>query len=67
MKKTVLIAVALCFCLTAFATSVITSRLEDPKAIYFDRPVPTGYCSGAILAAIYMASGTVREGIVFVA
>src|SRR3569833_142197 len=67
MKKTVLIAVALCFCLTAFATSVITSRLEDPKAIYIDRPVPSGDSSGAFQAAIDKASGTGREGIVFVA
>lgn len=38
MKKALLAAVALCFCLAVFAVSVITARLEDPKAIYVGAP-----------------------------
>ncbi len=34
--KAVLAAVILCICPAAFAASVITTRLEDPKAIYLD-------------------------------
>ena len=67
MKNYVLLAVALCFCSTAFAASFITSRLEDPKAIYIDRPAPNGDSSVVIQAAIDKASGTGREGIVLIA
>jgi len=67
MKNYVLLAVALCFCSTAFAASFITSRLEDPKAIYIDRPAPKGDSSVVIQAAIDKASGTGREGIVLIA
>ena len=38
MKKAVLAVVTLCLCPAAFAASVITTRLEDPKAIYLDAP-----------------------------
>ena len=36
MKKAVLVAVMLCLCPAVFAASVITTRLDDPKAIYVD-------------------------------
>ena len=66
MKKAALAAVSLCFCQVAFAASVITTRLEDPKAIYVDAPARTADSSAALQAAIDKASGTGREGIVFI-
>ena len=66
MKKAVLAFVTLCLCPAAFAASVITTRLEDPKAIYLDVPATAGDSSAALQAAIDKASGTGREGIVFV-
>jgi len=65
MKKIVLAAVALFFCTTAFATSLIAIRLDDPKAIYLNVPGAED-SSGMLQAAIDKASGTGREGIVFV-
>jgi hypothetical protein len=64
--KAVLTAVMLCLCPAAFATSVITARLEDSKAIYVALPATTGDSSAALQAAIDRASGNGREGIVFV-
>jgi hypothetical protein len=64
--KAVLTAVMLCLCPAAFATSVITARLEDSKAIYLAPPATTGDSSAALQAAIDQASGKGREGIVFV-
>ena len=64
--KAVLAAVILCICPAAFAASVITTRLEDPKAVYLDASAGTGDSSAALQAAIDKASGTGREGIVFV-
>jgi hypothetical protein len=66
MKKAVLAAVTLCFCPAAFAASVITTRLDDPKAVYLDAPATTADSSAALQAAIDKASGNGREGIVFV-
>jgi len=66
MKKAALAAVTLCFCPVVFAASVITTRLEDPKAIYVDVPATTADGSAALQAAIDKASGSGREGIVFV-
>jgi Pectate lyase superfamily protein/SMP-30/Gluconolactonase/LRE-like region len=66
MKIAVLAAVTLCFCPTAFAASVITTRLEDPKAIYLDAPATAADSSAPLQAAIDKASGTGREGIVFI-
>jgi Pectate lyase superfamily protein/SMP-30/Gluconolactonase/LRE-like region len=66
MKKAVLAALTLCFCASAFAASVITTRLEDPRAIYLDAPSGLADSSAALQAAIDKASGTGREGIVFV-
>jgi len=66
MKKAVLAVVTLCLCPAAFAASVITTRLEDPKAIYLDAPTTSADSSAAVQAAIDKASGTGREGIVFV-
>jgi hypothetical protein len=67
MKKAVLASVALCLCPAAFAASVVTTRLEDPKAMYLDAPATTADSSATLQAAIDKASGTGREGIVFVA
>ena len=64
--KAGLAAFILCLCPLAFAASVITTRLEDPKAIYVDAPAATGDSSALLQAAIDKASGTGREGIVFV-
>jgi sugar lactone lactonase YvrE len=64
--KAVLAAVILCICPAAFAASVITGRLEDPKAIYLEASAATGDSSAVLQAAIDKASGTGREGIVFV-
>ena len=64
MKKAVLVAVTLCFCPAAFAVSVITTHLEDPKAIYVDAAATNVDRSAALQAAIDKASGPGREGIV---
>ncbi len=66
MKKAILVAVILCLCPAVFAASVITTRLDDPRAIYVDPPATNGDSSSALQAAIDKASGTGREGIVFV-
>jgi hypothetical protein len=66
MKKAVLAAVTLCLCPAAFAASVITARLEDPKAIYLDAPATAADSSAALQAAVDKASGTGRKSIVFV-
>jgi len=66
MTNAVLAVVTLCLCPAVFAASVITTRLEDPKAVYVDAPATTGDSSAALQAAIDKASGTGREGIVFV-
>jgi hypothetical protein len=66
MKKAVLTVVVLCFCPAAFAASMITTRVEDPKAIYLDAPATSGDSSAALQGAIDKASGTGREGLVFV-
>jgi sugar lactone lactonase YvrE len=71
MKKTLLFVFvsyfcSICFCSGAFAASVITTRLDDPKAIYLDAPTATADSSAALQAAIDKAAGNAREGIVFV-
>ncbi len=66
MKKAALAAVTLCFCQAVFAASVITTRLEDPKATYVEAPATTADSSAKLQAAIDKASDTGREGIVFI-
>jgi hypothetical protein len=66
MKKVVLAVVTLCVSPAAFAASVITSRLDDSKAIYLEAPTTAADDSAGLQAAIDRASGTGREGIVFV-
>jgi hypothetical protein len=66
MKKAVFATVTLCACATAFASSLITRRLDDPKAIYVNAPTTAGDSSAALQEAIDKASGTGREGIVFI-
>jgi hypothetical protein len=65
VKKTLLSALVLWLSPLAFATSIITTRLDDPKAIYLDAPPTNADSSEAMQAAIDAASGQRREGIVF--
>jgi len=65
-KIRLVIVVTLSLCAHAFAASVITTRPEDPKAIYVDAP-STADNSTLLQSAIDRASGTGREGIVFIA
>ena len=67
VKKTLLYALTFCLCCPAFATSVITTRLDDPKAIYVDSPATNADSSVELQAAIDKAARTPREGIVFIA
>ncbi len=66
MVKALLSALILCLCSAAFAASVITTRPDDPKAVYLDAPTSSADSSAALQAAIDKASGTGREGIVFI-
>ena len=66
VKRALLLVVAFGLCSAAFAGSVITTRLDDPKAIYLDAPAGNGDSSAALQAAIDKAVGTAREGIVFI-
>lgn len=66
MKKTLLLILAFCFCSAAFAESVITTRPDDPKAIYLNAPAANADSSAALQAAIDKAAGSERQGIVFV-
>ena len=60
------------FSTTAFAVSVITTKLDDPKAVNLAAPGFAVHADGqnddsaALQAAIDMAGNTTREGIVFV-
>lgn len=67
VKKALLSGLMLCLCSAAFAASVITTRPEDPRAIYFDASAANADSSAALQTAIDKAAGTGREGIVFVA
>jgi len=67
MKKAVVATLALCLGPLSFAASVITTRLDDPKAEYVARPTNVRDSSADLQRAIDRASGTGREGIVFVA
>ena len=66
VKRNLLSALAFCFCSVAFAASVITTRPDDPKAVYIAAPASSGDCSAVLQTAIDKASGSGREGIVFV-
>ena len=66
MKKSLLPALIFCLCSAAFAASVITTRPDDPKAVYLDEPAATADSSAPLQAAIDKAAGLGREGIVFV-
>jgi sugar lactone lactonase YvrE len=66
MKKTLLCAFTFCLCHTAFAASVITTRPDDPKAVYLDAPVANADSSAALQTAIDKAEDPAREGIVFI-
>ncbi len=67
MKKTLLFALTFSLCTAAFAASIITTRPDDPKAIYLDPPAVNVDGSAGLQAAIDKAGGTGREGIVFIA
>jgi len=66
VKKIPLSALLFCLGSAAFAASVITTRPDDSKAIYVNAPASNADSSAALQAAIDKASGTGREGIVFV-
>ncbi|MBS1998436.1 MAG: gluconolaconase, partial [Cyanobacteria bacterium SZAS LIN-2] len=66
MKRALLTPVLLFAWHGAFGSSVITARVEDPKAIYVDGPAKDADNSGALQAAIDRASALGREGIVFI-
>ncbi len=66
MNKTLLFALTFCLCSAAFAESVITTRPDDPKAIYLDTLAMDADSSAGLQAAIDKAARTGREGIVFV-
>jgi len=66
MKKILLSALVVCLCSPTFAASLITTRPDDPQAVYLDPPAMNTDSSTALQAAIDKAAGTAREGIVFV-
>src|SRR4051795_13058765 len=66
MKKALVAALTLCACATGFASSLITNRLDDPKAVYMKSPAAADDSSAELQEAIDKASGTGREGIVFI-
>src|SRR5438270_255697 len=66
LKKIVLVALTVGLCFQAFAASVITARLDDPKAVYVDVPGADADSSAALQSAVDKAAGVGREGIVFV-
>jgi hypothetical protein len=66
VKKILLCALVSCIYPSAFAASVITTRPDDPRAIYLDAPDASADSSAAIQQAIDKAAGKGREGIVFV-
>ena len=66
MKNILPLFLAFCVCPAAFAASVITTRLDDPKAIYVEAPAANGDSSAALQAALDKAAATPREGMVFV-
>ena len=66
MNKALLFALTFRLCSAAFAASVISTRPDDPKAIYLDTLAVDPDSSAGLQAAIDKAAGTGREGIVFV-
>lgn len=66
MKRILLCTFMLCVVSAAFGASVITARLDDPKAIYLDVPAANADSSTALQAAIDKAESSAREGIVFI-
>ena len=66
MKNLLLSILTVGLCFPAFAASVISARLDDPKAVYVDAPGADADSSPTLQMAIDKAAGTGREGIVFV-
>ncbi len=66
VNKTLLCSLTLSLCSAAFAASVITTRPDDPGAVYLDAPTANADSSAAVQAAIDKAEGASREGIVFI-
>ena len=67
MKLSLLLALALSLSCAAFASSsTITTRPDDPAAVYLDTPDPNTDSSAALQAAIDKAEGRAHEGIVFI-
>ncbi|WP_058189027.1 glycosyl hydrolase family 28-related protein [Terracidiphilus gabretensis] len=67
MKLSLLLALALSLCPASFASSsTITTRPDDPHAVYLDAPSANADSSAALQAAIDKAEGPAREGLVFI-
>jgi sugar lactone lactonase YvrE len=66
MKSVPSFTLALCLCSTAFAASRITTRPDDPRAVYLDAPAARTDGSSELQAAIDKAEGHAHEGIVFI-
>jgi sugar lactone lactonase YvrE len=66
VKKTLILALSFCVFPAVFAASAITTRLDDPRAVYLDAPAANSDSSSALQTAIDKAGGPGREGIVFI-
>lgn len=66
VHKILLCALVLVYAPAIFASSNITTRPDDPRAVYLDPPPANADSSAALQAAIDKAEGTGREGIVFI-
>jgi sugar lactone lactonase YvrE len=67
LKKILLSALIIYACSAAYAASIITTRPDDPKAIYVEAPAVNTDSSAALQSAIDKAAAAGREGLVFVA
>lgn len=65
-NATLLLGLALILGHQAFSASVVTTRLDDPKAVYVETPTDGLDSSSALQAAIDKAGSSGREGIVFI-
>ena len=62
MKRTFLSALTLCICSAAFASSTITTRPDDPKAVYVNAPAADGDSSSAFLSHFEGRKLKIRKG-----
>ncbi len=66
MKPSLLLVLALSLCPASFASSRITTRPDDPTAVYLDASGANADSSAALQTAIDKAEGRTHEGIVFI-